>query len=347
MNEEVARLTVSPTSTIREAMEAIDRGAVAVALVVDEEECLVGTVTDGDVRRALLRGATMDDAISKIVTRAPVVAGPETDRTEILDLMRAHRIEQVPIVTADGRLLGLHFMRDLLGGVDRPNWAVIMAGGRGTRLRPYTSEIPKPMLPVAGRPILERLVLFLAGAGIRRVFLAVNYKAEMIEEHFGAGEDFGCLIEYLHEDPDRPLGTAGALAFLEAPDHPLIVMNGDLVTQFSVGELLEHHSRNECAATIAVREYVHQVPFGVIRESGTGFAEGLTEKPAQSWLVNAGIYVLEPEVLERIPRDQRIDLPEVIDDLIRSDARVGAWRVHGEWLDVGTPGDLGRARGLR
>lgn len=239
-------LVITEDATVRDAMQAIDQGTVEIALVVDAAGRLVAAVSDGDIRRALLGGTQLDDPVMPHATRNPKTTGPESSRAQILDQMRAQYISQVPIVDKNGRLIGLHVMRELLGGQRRPNAAVIMAGGRGTRLGSLTETTPKPMLKVAGRPILERLVLHLVGSGIRSLFLSVNYLAQVIEDHFGDGKDYGCEIHYLREDPDRPLGTAGSLALIDpespARKAPLLVMNGDLVTDFSVPDLLASHA---------------------------------------------------------------------------------------------------------
>jgi NDP-sugar pyrophosphorylase family protein len=261
--------------------------------------------------------------------------------------MHARYISQVPVLE-DGILVGLHVLRELLGAEERENVAVIMAGGRGTRLRPLTEQRPKPMLPVAGRPILERIVLHLTGAGIRTIYLAVNYMADMIEEHFGDGDDFGCRIEYLREDLARPLGTAGALALLpaevSASGEPLLVMNGDLVTQFHVGRLLDAHARGGGVATIGVRDYMHDVPFGVVTVEGDAVAT-LEEKPSAVWSVNAGIYAVESSLLGWVDAGREFPMTELIADALRRGERVVAHRLEGDWLDVGRVNELRQARG--
>jgi len=344
----LAPLTVGDGATIRAAMQAIEAGAVEIALVVDGGGRLTGTVSDGDVRRALLGGAGLDDPVAPHAGRAPVAVGPDAGRAQVLDLMRARSLAQIPVVDAEGRLLGLHVIRRLLGAVERDNWAVIMAGGRGTRLAPLTDSLPKPMVSVAGRPLLERLVLHLVGHGVRRIVLAVNYLGEMIEAHFGDGAEFGCAVSYLREDPGQPLGTGGALGLMAAaglePRAPLLVMNGDLLTQFRVDELLAAHTAGGAVATVAAGEYVHEVPFGVVEAEGDRLV-GLREKPVHAWTTNAGIYVLEPRLLERIPAGAAFPLPALLQDCVRRGERVGVWRLADDWQDVGRPADLARARG--
>ncbi len=349
MNQELERLLISAEDSIADAMRAIDLGGLQIALAVDPIGGLIGTVTDGDIRRALLAGRTLDDSVTPHVARAPLVVSPLHSRTEVLDLMRARQIAAVPIVDANGRLVGLHVMRALLGSVDRPNLAVIMAGGKGTRLAPLTRSMPKPMVSVAGRPILERLVLHFVGAGIGRVVIAVNYMAEMIESHFGDGSDFGCSIAYVREQPTRPLGTGGALGLVPRvadPDgFPMIVANGDLLTRFAVADLLQFHEASGAVATVAVREYTHEVPFGVVESEDRGFLGGFMEKPVASWRINAGVYVIEPHLTMRIPEGADFPLPALLQDCLQRGEKVALWELSDEWYDVGSHTDLRRARG--
>lgn len=347
-DERLARLVIRQDASVREAMEAIDRGAAEIALMVDGGGRLVGTASDGDIRRALLSGVTLGDVVRPHVTTDPHTVSPTGSRAEVLDQMRARAISQIPIVTGDGRLVGLHVMRDLLGGQQRPNAAVIMAGGRGTRLGALTERIPKPMLKVAGRPILERLVLHLVGSGVRQIRLSVNYLSHVIEDHFGNGTDFGCDIRYLREDPDQPLGTAGSLSLIPPEDAalnaPLLVMNGDLVTDFSAAELLASHEESSAVATMALGAYDHRIPFGVARVED-GHLAGLVEKPVESWPVNAGIYVIDPALVARIPRDTEYHVTQLLDDCLARNERVNTWQFSSDWQDVGRPSELQQARG--
>ncbi|MBI5445147.1 MAG: nucleotidyltransferase family protein [Deltaproteobacteria bacterium] len=335
--------TVKAGASLLETMEAIDGGACEIALVVDEEGRLLGTVTDGDIRRALLGGRGLSSPVNPVMNRRFTAVGRSAPRTEVLDLMRARTLGQVPIVDEDGRLVGLHLLREILGATPRPNWAIVMAGGRGERLRPLTDSLPKPMVPVAGRPILERIVLHLVGSGIRRVFLAVNYMAEVIEQHFRDGAAFGCEIEYLRED--RPLGTGGALTLLpKSPDHPVLALNGDLLTQFDVGALLAWHETHAATATVAVREYRQSIPFGVVDLDG-GHVVRLREKPTHAFKINAGIYVLSPGLISRVPSGVEYPMPALLEECLARGERVAAYGLEDEWLDVGNRATLQRARG--
>lgn len=329
--------------TIRDALVALDRGAGQIALAVAPDGRLDGVVTDGDVRRALLRGTALSDPLQAIVTRDFLAVSPGEGRAAALDLMRARRVTGIPVIDATGRPVGIHLLHEVLERTARSNWAVIMAGGRGTRLRPLTESVPKPMLRVAGRPILERIVLHLVGAGFRRVFVSVNYLSDVIEDHFGDGSAFGCRIEYLRED--EPLGTGGALGLLPAPPtETLLLLNGDLVTNADVGALLAFHDSAGYDATVGVRRYVHQVPFGCVERAGPRVT-ALHEKPALEREVNTGIYALAPAVIGRVARGANVSMPALIADLLADGRSVGAFEIEDDWVDIGRRDELARAQG--
>jgi dTDP-glucose pyrophosphorylase/predicted transcriptional regulator len=343
MSQNFEETVVSESASLRTAMEVLDRGSLEIVLVVSPDGALLGTLTDGDIRRAILSGASLEDAASRFMHRCFTAVGPSASRTEVLDLMRACTLQQIPIVNEAGRLIGLHLLREILGASIRPNWAVVMAGGRGERLRPITDSVPKPMIKVAGRPILERIVLHLVGFGIRRIFLSVNYMGDMIEGYFKDGTALGCNIEYVKEE--KPLGTGGALSLLpEKPDHPVLMLNGDLLTQFNVGNMLAFHAEGGFKATVGVHEYVHTVPFGVVEQEGNRIT-GIREKPTQTWLANAGIYVFEPDLVERVPQDTYFPLPTLVEECLDRGEAVGAFPIKEDWIDVGHPKELRRARG--
>lgn len=336
-------------ATIRESVVAIQDGGANIALAVDGAGVLIGIVTDGDVRRALLAGRQLSDPVDEFIHRSPLTAMVEESRTSILDLMQARGLSQVPVVDKRGILVGLHLLRELLGQSRRPNVAMILAGGRGSRLLPMTSETPKPMIEVAGRPILERIVTHLVGFGFHRIALSVGYLSGTIEQHFGNGDRFGCRIEYLREDPSTPLGTGGPLSLLQSvfPDlaDPVLVVNGDLITQFDVAGLLESHSAMKAMATIGVVTYTHEVPFGVLTTNDDGFVETITEKPVLERIVSAGIYVFEASILRSVPRDEFTPMTQVLADLVARDERIATWNCGTGWADIGRPQDLARARG--
>jgi dTDP-glucose pyrophosphorylase len=336
---------VRESGTILDALRALDKGAIEIAFAVDADERLQGAVTDGDVRRALLAGARLESPLAPYVNRRITTLGTRAGRIEALELMQARSIAQIPIVAEDGRIAGVHLLRDMLAARERDNWAVIMAGGLGTRLGSLTQHTPKPMLRVAGRPILERIVLHLIGHGVKQIYLSVNYLAHVIEQHFGDGSRFGARIEYLREE--KALGTGGALSLLpRAPAHPLLVMNGDLVTQANVGEMLAFHAEHQALATLGVRRYQHQVPFGCVELEGDRLVR-FEEKPTLARLVNAGVYVLSPELVARVPRGEVFPLPNLFEDCLRRGETVCGYEIVDDWIDVGQRDQLREARGER
>jgi dTDP-glucose pyrophosphorylase/predicted transcriptional regulator len=329
------------TARMVEAMQSLERSGAEIALIMEGAR-IVGVMTDGDIRRALLKGAQLETPLKDFVQRSFTSVGPGAGRAEVLDLMQARTLNQIPIVDRDGRLLGLHLLHQLVGRSPRPNWAVIMAGGQGTRLRPVTEHLPKPMVCVAGRPILERLVLHLVGHGIRRVFLAVNYLGHMVEKHFGDGQQFGCRIDYLREQ--EPLGTGGALSLLpENPGEALLVLNGDLVTQFDVGRLLDFHAQGDFVATLGISGYAHTVPFGCV-ETASNRITRFEEKPVMTRQVNAGIYVLNPALVARVPVGKAFPVTNLFEEALERGEALGAYQIEDDWIDVGQREQLQRAR---
>jgi len=339
---------VGLATTLAETIARIDRSGLQVVLVVDADGRLLGIVTDGDIRRAILAGMSLDAEIGGSMNRSPRTLPDTTPRSEVLAFMRRLKIHQVPLVDASGRLAGLELLDELIGAAELPNWVVLMAGGRGSRLRPLTEVCPKPLLPVGGKPILEHIVEAFVEEGFRNFYLSVNYKAEMIVEHFGSGERWGVRIDYLREE--RPLGTAGSLALLpRRPGHPFIVMNGDLLTKTNFAAILEFHARHRGLATMAVREYDVQIPYGVVTidngkvtridESSGAPIVSIDEKPIQHFYVNAGIYVLNPEVVDYVPAGAAIDMPALFDRL-RRDGPTMAYPLSEYWVDIGRQDEL-------
>lgn len=343
MHRSLQRMLVRRGATLLDAMRAIAAGGQAISFVTDADGRVLGTITDGDVRRSILAGSSLSSrCLGRTMQRNFVAVGPRAHRAEVLDMMRARGITQVPVLDEQSRLRGLHLLHDLVGGHERPNWALVMAGGKGERLRPLTLKVPKPMIPVAGRPILERLVLHLVGAGIRRVFLSVNYLADVIERHFGDGSRFGCAIEYLHED--RPLGTGGPLALLPKPTHPVVLLNGDLITQVDVADLLRFHEAGAYAISLGTRSHEVSVPFGVVDVKGARVVD-LREKPAERVLINAGVYALSPRAVHMVPEGRLYPITDLVANCLRRRMRVGAYYIEADWQDIGRPEELQRARG--
>ena len=337
------------SASIRDAMSAIAKGVAGAAFAVGPDDLLVGVVTDGDIRRALLDGALLTDPVKPFIRSNVLVAKSADSRASILDLMQARAISQVPIVNDEGRLVAVHLLRELLGRIDRPNMALILAGGRGTRLLPATSSLPKPMVPVAGRPILERLVNHLSGFGISHIVISVGHLGDVIANHFGDGSQFGCEITYMWEDPANPLGTGGPLGSLSKlfPElsEPVLVMNGDLVTQFDVAAMFTHHEHAGAVATVGAFPYTHEVPYGVLQVDDAGDIESIEEKPLRQELVSGGIYVFNPSVFRKVPTNTFFPMTQVLTDCIEVGDRVSVWAVDKDWMDVGHPQDLAKARG--
>lgn len=341
----VKNLLVLPTATLLEAMAVIDREAIELAFVADSRGRVLGTLSDGDVRRAILKGMPLDQpGAEQAMHRNFTWVGPHVGRAEVLDLMRSLGISVVPVLDEGGVITGIHLLYELIGASPKPNVAVIMAGGKGTRLRPLTYDIPKPMLPVAGRPILERLVLQLVGSGIRRIYLAVNYLGHVIERHFGDGRRFGCEIRYLREK--KPLGTGGPLSLLPKRDRaqPVLVMNGDLVTEVDLSRLLRFHDEGGFAMTVSLKPWQVEVPFGVGEVQGDQLI-GIREKPQQQHLINAGIYVVSPKTFALVPANTELTMLDLFEKCRARRWRVGAFQMDGDWVDVGQHDTLKRARG--
>jgi dTDP-glucose pyrophosphorylase len=337
------------TATLREVMLVIDQHASSLSVLVDDRARVVGVVTDGDVRRALLAGAAIDDPALPHATRNPQVVQEGSPRAHVLDLMRALRISAVPEVDAESRIVRLHTLSDIVGAERLPNLALVMAGGPGSRLGRLTRETPKPLMTVGGRPILDWIVLGLVGDGIREVYVSVNHLADRIEEHLGDGSRLGCTVHYLREEPDNPLGTAGSLRLLrdERPDlaDPVVVMNGDLMVEYDARALLAYHASHGAAVTMGVRSYQHEVPFGVVERGPDGHVRAIAEKPTLTLEINAAVYAVQPEVIDLLPEGTASTMPWLVEQCLARDLTVAAWAISEDWIDVGTPADLARAKG--
>lgn len=332
---------ISEGQSIRDAMGVIERSKAKVALVVGEGRHLLGSVTDGDIRRAILRGVDLEDAVITIMNTNPHVANVKDDRSFLLDLMRNNICRHVPVVDDDGQVIAIETLEELIGQPQHDNWVMLLAGGLGKRLRPLTEECPKPMLPVGDRPILEHIIIALKHQGFRNFIVSLNYLGHMIEDYFGDGERFGVNIKYTLEE--EPLGTAGPLSLLkEKPKLPMLVMNGDILTKVDFNHLLAFHGEHDALATMCVRDYTIEVPFGVVNINGQ-YISSLIEKPTQKFLVNAGIYVLSPGALDIIPSGTRYDMPALFADMMEKNLPTAAFPVQEYWIDVGRIDDFQQA----
>jgi len=329
------------TACLREAISTIDHSKHKIALVTDEANRLVGTVTDGDVRRALLAGNGMDTPVTEFMYRRPVTMPASGSREESERTARRREIHKIPVVDDSGRLVGLHIVEGRKTGIDADNWVVLMAGGLGKRLHPLTENAPKPLLAVGERPLLETIVDRLVEQGFRKIYFSVRYKAEMVKAHFGNGESWAADFRYLHEP--EPLGTGGALGLLpERPTHPFVVMNADLLTKINLDQFLEFHGESGSMATMAVRDYEFEIPYGVVTTDGDRIS-AIEEKPVQQIFVNAGIYAFDPAALDHVEPGQRLDMPDLFTRLIAADKKTSAFPIREYWIDVGRMEDYHRA----
>lgn len=336
----IAPLSLPPDAPVKRAVEILDGNPAHIALVVDETGRLLGTITDGDVRRGLLKGAGIETPVERVMQRQPVTAPLGTGREAAVAIMRRRMILQLPLLDAEGRVASLELLeRDETAAA---TWVVLMVGGEGRRLRPLTADTPKPLLPVGGQPLAETILRRFAEQGFRRFFLSINYKADLFRRHFGDGAALGVAVDYLEEA--EPRGTAGSLTLLpQRPPGPIVVMNGDLLTAVDFRYLLDFHRDSGAAATLCVREYALQVPYGVARLDGQRLLS-LDEKPSESVFVNAGIYVLSPEVLELIPPSGLYHMTTLLQDLVAGGREVAACPLREYWLDIGRLEDLERAQ---
>ena len=341
-NDNSWRKAILPaTATVQDVISNMNMSSLRIVLVANEQGVLEGTVSDGDIRRGLLKGLTLNSPIETVIHRGALVVPASMGRDMVLQLMVANKMQQIPVVDDRQRLLGLHVWDEITTPPQRTNCMVVMAGGKGTRLRPFTENCPKPLVTVAGKPMLEHIIERAKLEGFNDFVLAIYYLGNMIEEHFGDGTRFGVNIEYLREN--APLGTAGALSLLKPrPDEPFVVTNGDVVTDIRYGDLVDFHGRHEASATMAVRTHEWQHPYGVVQTRGVDIV-GFEEKPVARSHINAGVYVLSPEALDELEDGAPCDMPTLFERLQAKTRRTVAYPMHEPWLDVGRPDDLDKA----
>lgn len=343
----VQKFFATERNTLREVIACIDRAAKGIALVVDEQNHLLATLTDGDLRRAVLSGVPLDLRVSSLLQELrsqgrlkPVTLPAGVSREIILTEMKTRSVRQIPLVNEQGHVVELAVLEDLVAQPHAPVHAVVMAGGYGRRLLPLTADIPKPMLRVGDRPLIERLVQQLRDVGVARVNISTHYKAEQIATHFGNGEAFGIEVGYVSEE--RPLGTAGALSMVPGDD-PLLVINGDILTTLDFRALLSFHFEHDAAMTVAVREYGFNVPYGVVDTDGL-HVTAVTEKPTVKFFVNAGIYLVSPSARQFIPSREHFDMPQLITEVLKAGGKVISFPVWEYWLDIGRHEDYEQAQ---
>jgi dTDP-glucose pyrophosphorylase len=333
---------LAANATVQEAIYSLEQSGLQIVLAIADEGRLVGTLTDGDIRRAFLKGCTLDSQIDGIVHRSPLVVPPDMGRDLVLQLMGANKIHQLPVVDPEGKVIGLHVWDSVIAPVSLDNIMVIMAGGKGTRLRPHTEHCPKPMIEVGGKPMLEHIIERAKADGLSNFIISLHYLGEMIETYFGNGSKWGVQVNYLREV--EPLGTAGCLSLInEQPDKPIIVTNGDVLTDIHYNDILEFHQRQNATATMAVRQHEIQNQFGVVKVNGVDIA-GFEEKPIYRSHINAGIYVLNPETLSQLNKNEICNMPSLFERIKNNTGRTIVFPMHEPWLDVGRPDDLAMAK---
>ncbi|QWD94858.1 nucleotidyltransferase family protein [Polynucleobacter sp. MG-Unter2-18] len=341
--DEIWRKAILPIdSTLKDAIRCLNDSSMKIALVVNAQGILEGTISDGDIRRGLLKGLDLGSAIERIIYRNALVVPPSFGRDMVIQLMRSNQLQQIPIVDEQQRVVGLHVWSQITTPPPRDNLMIIMAGGKGTRLMPHTENCPKPMVLVAGKPMLQHIIERSQQEGFNHFMLAINYLGHMIEGYFGDGSQFGVKIDYLREQTS--LGTVGALTlFAQRPETPFVVTNGDVITDIRYGELLDFHVRYDATATMAVRVHEWQHPFGVVQINGVDIV-GFEEKPIARTHINAGVYALSPNALEFLVNGEHCDMPTLFERIQAKSLRTVAYPMHEPWLDVGKPEDLKLAR---
>jgi len=326
-------ILIKPDSTIIDALRAIDKGAMKIAFVVDKNNKLLGSISDGDIRRALLKDKNLHDSINEIYNKKPFFVYDDFSRNDLIQTCIEKKIYNIPIVDKNKKIVKVITFDELVKSKKYPNKVILMLGGLGTRLRPLTENMPKPMLKVGGKPILETIIKQFKKHGFENFVFCVNYKAEIIKDYFKDGKDFEINIEYVYED--KKMGTAGALSLLKKRlKEPFFVMNGDLLTTVNFTYMLKYHLENRAVATMGVREYEYQVPFGVVNTIGNEIFS-IEEKPKQKFFVSAGIYVLNPETIDYIPKNEYYDMPSLFEKLIQEKKNAITFPIKEYWCDIG------------
>lgn len=332
---------LTPANCAKDALAVLDTVAARIALVVDENNRLIGSITDGDIRRSLLANCGLETPVIKIMNPSPITVPQQCDHREALRVMNQLRILHLPIIDADHRLIGLHVLSELLEDKRLENWVVLMAGGEGRRLYPITRDIPKPMIPIGGRPILETILNAFLDCGFYKFFISINYLGDQISSYFGDGAKWGAEITYLREDEKR--GTAGCLSLLpDKPSSPVFVMNGDLLTKVNFNSLLDFHTQGGFAATLCIREHAVEIPFGVVDVEGDRVLK-IKEKPTQKYFINSGIYVLDPRQIDAVPHTGIFDMTMMLSNIIEHGGHIGSFPIYEYWADIGRLPDLERA----
>lgn len=326
-------IIINENTLILDVLKILDKSSKKLVLVIDSKKKLLGTVNDGDIRRAILNGISLNDTIEEVYCYNPTVANINDSREEIINICTMKKIHEIPIVDDHEHIIGLEVLDELICKNNKTNKVILMVGGLGTRLKPLTDETPKPMLKVGNKPILHTIVEKFVSYGFSNIIMCVNYKSDIIKNYFEDGSKFGVKIEYIHEE--KRMGTAGALSLLKnKPKEPFFVMNGDLLTNVNFEHLLDYHNNNNSIATMCVREYDFQVPYGVVNIDNSKVIS-IDEKPVHNFFVSAGIYMLSSEILNEIPDDTFYDMPTLFEKLIGNKKNVLSFPIREYWLDIG------------
>lgn len=331
---------LTSTATLQDAIQSLEASSQQIVLIVSSERELLGIITDGDIRRAFMKGGNLNMPVTEVMFNTPTVADVTSDVEHRSALLKRKGIRHLPILS-NGKVVGLDNANDITPA-SKENFIVLMAGGLGTRLRPITDNIPKPLIEVGTCPALETILKSFLKHGFKNFVFSVNYKAEMIEQYFGNGSRFGANIEYLYEK--KRMGTAGALSLWQAKnDLPIFVMNGDLLTTTNLSKMLSFHNDHNSLATMGVREYKVEVPFGVVQFDKDNQIIDIVEKPTHTHFVNAGIYILTNEALKLIPKDEFYDMPSLFNEISSRKLNASTFPIHEYWMDIGNMSDLEKA----
>ncbi len=346
MRVDIKKLCVTEGTPMRDVISCIDRNEKGIAIVWDSKKRLVATITDGDIRRAILNKLDLEMPVKRFLSGRPagfprpVTANEHAPDAELLSLMNQKHLRHIPLLDKEGRLVDLAVMSGLVKEYGLPMKAVVMAGGFGTRLRPYTEKTPKPMLRVGDKPLLERIISQLKDAGVTRINVATHYRAEVISKYFGNGKRFGVQIEYVQEK--KPLGTAGALGGLKGTHEPVLVLNGDILTNIDFRAMLDFHKDLKADMTVGVRQYKFNVPYGVVETDGVDVVR-ISEKPVMAHFINAGVYLMDPGVFSFVPKNEQYQMPDLISRLLKEKKKVVSFPVREYWMDIGQVDDYLKA----
>ncbi|EPC3541698.1 nucleotidyltransferase family protein [Aeromonas hydrophila] len=343
MSKNWEKVVLSTKHTVHDALTVINAAALRICLVVDDKRHLLGVVTDGDIRRAILSNVALTQSVTEVMNKTPITVSAKLSRAQLLDTMSSYSILSLPVLNETGQLIGLETWERATSQPTYNNPVLIMAGGFGTRLKPLTDTCPKPMLKIGDKPILETLLNQFIKAGFKNIYISTHYMPELIADYFGDGSAWGANIKYIHEK--KPLGTGGALGLLpaELPKLPLIMMNGDVLTTVDFNSLLDFHIQNGSDATMCVREYSYQIPYGVITGEGNNITS-MVEKPVHHFFVNAGIYVVNPHIVRSVTKEERIDMPTLLEKHMQENKCISMFPLHEYWLDIGRMEDFNRAQ---